>query len=173
MANLKIREALLALGASTLILLSPFSNQEITYAEEYTINEEFKAPTATIPFASCSCGDVYIINNESQINEELKNAIFIIDEREDEDPNMRIHNSYMIKHEKVMSEIIHIIQQYELMYPTSWERTNMSLLNEWEAHNICSNIYYKRARTNHVDFNNKDEDNYSLQGLKKILNKKK
>ena len=173
MANLKIREAILTLGAATLILLSPFSNQEITYAEQYSINENFKEPSATIPFGSCSYGDVYIIKDESQINENIENAIFVIDERYDEDPNMRIHKSYTIKHEKGMSEIICILQQYEMMYPTTWERTYSSMLNEWEVHNICSNNYYKRARTDHVDFNNKDEDTYSLQGLKKILINKK
>lgn len=173
MANLKIRNALLAIGATTLILLSPYTNKEITYAEEYSINEDFTEPSASIPFGTCSYGNVYIINNPSQIDSKEENSIFIIDQRRDDDPNIKIHNSYKIKHEKTMLEIISIIQQYEQMYPTNWDRTQTSMLNEWEVHNICSNIYYKRQRTDHVDFNNKDEDKYSLQVLKKILTNKK
>ena len=61
MANLKIRNALLAIGATTLILLSPYTNKEITYAEEYSINEDFTEPSASIPFGTCSYGNVYII----------------------------------------------------------------------------------------------------------------
>ena len=173
MANLKIRNALLALGATTLILLSPYTNKEITYAEEYSINEDFTEPSTSIPFGTCSYGNVYIINNQSQISSNTENSIFIIDQRQDDDPNIKIHNSYKIKHEKIMLEIISIIQQYEQMFPTNWDRTPISMLNEWEVHNICSNIYYKRQRTDHVDFNNKDEDKYSLQVLKKILTNKK
>lgn len=173
MKNLRIRTTLLSLTATTLTLISPFTNKSPSYNPDYEINSCYVKGAVDVPFASCQSGNIYIIP-ESQAQEidnfNKENSIFVIDERTCNDPNLQIYNSATITDENKMYEILTILQEYNELYPSNWNRTISSMLNEWEIHNICSSINYKPIHTDHVDLNNEDEEKYDSKVLTKILN---
>lgn len=122
-------------------------------------------------YGTTSAGDIYIAEKkeiETLISNNIE-GIFIIDERKTEDPNLIILSSCEITSKKQMLEIITILQLYEELYPTEWDRTTQSMLNEWEIHNIFYNLNYKTDHTHDVDLNNDDEKIYDNKALTYIL----
>ena len=85
-----------------------------------------------IHYANYSKGRV-LIGRKEDIND-LDNIqdsdVLIIDARDEEDPDMKILNSYKIVEDVLQNEIIMIIQEYERENPTDWYRTNESM-NKW------------------------------------------
>ena len=134
------------------------SNYEIRIEEEY--------------FANYSKGKVYIGNKEfiDNLTDIKDNDILIIDNRDGEDPNIRILSSYKITDSNVRDEILEILLEYESIYPSSWERSFDSMRVEWLIHNMLYYLNYQKNRTQDVDFNNKDEKTYQKRKLlKKII----
>ena len=121
-----------------------------------------------LPYDSYSNGNVYISDFKT-IKAVIidSNDVYIIDERNDEDPNICICNSYKIKSIKDIKEITDIILKYEKENPSSWNRSKESLINEWILHNMGYIFDIKRQRTMNVDFNNNDENKYKTMILKK------
>lgn len=126
---------------------------------KYSINDEYTYNSDTY-FASYNDSKIYIGTKEKieSIRDDSTNYVYVIDYRCDEDPNMRICNSYEIKNLKEMSYILKILKEYELKYPSEWNRTYHSMMVEWICHNICYDYSYEKESTQHVDLNNKDED---------------
>lgn len=128
-------------------------------------------PTESIdPYASYSRGDVYIADKDTikKIIVDSKD-IYIIDERDQDDPNMCICNSYKITSSEEIDEILNIILKYEEENPSPWDRSKDSLYNEWVMHNIGFNLGIRRFRTRNVDLDNNDEENYNSEVLTRIL----
>ena len=98
-----------------------------------------------------------------------KDAVVIVDETTREDPNMKIIESCQIKNPDQMMEILEIVKIYNELYPSSWNRSIDSMMNEWEVHNALSCIRYKSKHTDHVDLNNEDEKAYNNKVLTKIF----
>jgi hypothetical protein len=120
------------------------------------------------PYTTYSNGDVYIADKETIKNIIVKSDdVYIVDERDTEDPNICICNSYRIRSLKQINEILDIILEYEEKNPSPWDRSKESLYNEWILHNIGYELDIKRQRTMNVDLNNKDEDKFSCLILKK------
>lgn len=132
----------------------------------YKIEEDSKA------FASYSKGLVYI-GNVSYLKKIKKIAsskdVLIYDERNKEDPDMRVSSSYLIKDDKDIEDIVNILYIYELQHPSNWNRTIDSMIVEWKVHNLLHSIGYKLKRTTDVDLNNEDEIIYNDMVLKFIL----
>lgn len=116
------------------------------------------------PYTNYSKGYIYILDNVDQIDNinQKENDVYIIDQRNNKDPNIKIVNSYLINDKETMNEIIDILLEYEYIYPSNWNRNKNSLLNEWLVHNNLFYINYEVVRTKDVDFNNKDERRYNL-----------
>ncbi len=74
-------------------------------------------------------------------------------------PDIKIINSYLINNENVQKEIIRIIKEYNQSVPSfyKWERSEKSLLKEWEIHNTVCWTGFAFDNTAHVDFDVFDE----------------
>ena len=121
-----------------------------------------------------SKGKVYITtcdNIETLYNEE-SDDIYVLDQRTLNNPNMEILNSYRITSKSQIEELIKILLKYEELYPSSWNRSYYSLLNEWQIHNICYKYNYDEESTRHVDLDNKDEKKYNIDELTMLLGNK-
>ncbi len=171
MKNLKIRNTILLLSATTLTFISPFTNDARIYDLNYSINSSYHYHDTTTPFASTSCGDIYVIDEtlEETYKPPTDAAVVIVDKTKTDDPNIKIMESCNITDPNQMMEILEIIKIYNELYPSGWNRSIDSMMNEWEVHNALSCIRYKPKHTDHVDLNNKDEKAYNSKVLTKIF----
>ena len=115
------------------------------------------------PFATYNNHNIYI-GNKSYI-ERIKNDnstdIYIIDDRNNKDPNMEICDSFKINNRKEMISILKVILEYENTYPSNWNRSQETMLREWLFHNLCHLLKIKINNAEHVDLNNMDEKTYT------------
>lgn len=121
------------------------------------------------PFSYCDNGNIYIVNDYiiDHIYNKNTNDIYVIDQRNNMDPNMQIINSYKVTSRKQMIEILKVLNEYEKDYPSRWNRTKNSMLNEWFIHNICHQLGIKTINSESVDLNNEDETKYTILSLNK------
>ncbi len=122
-------------------------------------------------FARYSCGRIFIGNEDyiNSISNRFDTDIFVLDQRNCSDPNFKIYSSYLITDKNVRNEILEILCEYELLYPSKWDRTIESMRVEWLAHNVSYFFNYEPKRTIDVDLNNNDEELYDNILLRKIL----
>lgn len=135
---------------------------------QYKINNNYDKDSI-IPYASYSNGDVYI-SDTTTINElydDKSSDVFIIDDRAIKNPNIEICYSHSIESLKEKREIILILQEYEKEFPSNWNRTYDSMINEWIIHNICYKFGIKIKSSISVDLDNNDENLYSFKLIKK------
>lgn len=169
--NLRLRTTAFILSgmAFTLILSSlPDRNYDLNYS----INSDYSLSDTKQPFATSSHGDIYIAKAKDikKIEKDIDdNSILIVDQRTSDDPNMHIKSSCEITNKDEMKEILEVVQTYNELYPSGWDRSTEAMMNEWEVHNICSKLSIFPSHTNEVDFNNDDELLYSSDVLTKIL----
>lgn len=155
--------------ASSIVLLSlPLTFKNRSYNPKITIIEESDEQS----FGTYSNGTVYI-GTEEEINS-IKDKvnpedILIYDERDKKDPNFKILDSYRITSPEERNEILLLLEEYEKLYPSKWNRTLESLRNEWEIHNILYNFNFQLNHTTDVDLNNLDEIVYKSKYLTKLL----
>ena len=55
------------------------------------------------------------------------------------------------------------------MYPSEWDRSLESMRLEWFCHNASYYMNYKIDSSYEVDLNNKDEDKYDSEVLRRFL----
>lgn len=84
----------------------------------------------------------------------------VIDYRNHPDANMQVRNSHKATYEAERQCVISILADYEERDPSLWERSVLSMKNEWFWHNSAYEADYESERAKHVDLNNKDEENY-------------
>lgn len=168
MKNLKLKRNILLITSSFIIIST--ACHEHKYTPEYEIIKETDLEIK--PFAKYEHGYIYIGNIEyinKVKNNCTKDDILILDERDTDDPNILIYDSYKISNIEIRNTILEVIREYERMYPTIWDRSIESMRNEWEVHNILHDLNYKLDHTSDVDLNNADESKYSSKVLTKIL----
>ena len=155
----KRKKAFLILSTCIIFLTSPKVRAKESISINY--NEDYQS---TLEFASYGNTRVFIGKSEliDKIRDDNTNDIYIKDQRNLTDSNMSICNSYEIRDKDEMNTILDIILEYERRYPSDWNRTKKSMLNEWIAHNICYDLNLQRRRTMEVDLDNNDEEKYSL-----------
>jgi len=159
----KMKFVFVAFASSLVILSYEKVLGYTTYNPNYKILEDDDA------YGEYPLGRVYIGSEEyinSLVNEE--NNIYIIDEREIRN-NIKILDSYKIRNRNYQMDILNIINSYEEKYPTNWDRSVETMLTEWNAHNFCYNINYRRDHTTDVDFENSEEELYQKTILKTIF----
>lgn len=171
MRNLKLHKPIIMLATVSIVLVTSSHNSNV-YNSEYTINPEYTLSDTILPFATCSAGDVYICNRNDADRMELEeenNFVLVIDEREKQDPNIRIQDSASINDTNQMAAVLEVVQKYNELYPSKWNRSTDAMMNEWKIHNICSDLSVMPSHTKDVDLNNKDEYLYKSKILTKIL----
>lgn len=108
-----------------------------------------------------SKGAVYIGNKKYLDSLHVnQNDVLVEDQRNNNNPNMKIRNSYLITDKKDRLKIIKILYNYEKKHPSKWNRSIKSMEREWEAHNTLYYLNYKKNHTADVDLDNNDENNY-------------
>ena len=169
--NLRLRATAFILASMTFCLtLSSLPDRE--YNSSYSINQEYEQSNAKVPFARTSRGDVYIgkLKDIRKLEKKVgRNSILVVDQRTADDPNMKIKSSKNITDKDEMKEILDVVQVYNETYPSDWDRSTEAMMNEWEVHNICSDLSLFPSHTDDVDFNNDDEELYKQKILTKVL----
>ena len=165
----KLKKALISVGL-TVLLLGAYVESDYNYNRTYEILDD-----SNPAFASYSDGNIYIGNTRF-----LKDIyysglyqdgdIFVLDKRNyDTNPDMKVISSCTIKDKNIRNDIIEVLQIYEEMYPSNWNRTTESMRLEWYMHNASYDFNYEKDRTCDVDLDNEDEDKYNNKILNKIL----
>ena len=137
------------------------SSSSIKKSREYILSNS-NVSKGKIEFNS---GIIYIGNKRylKTINNLKANDVLVLDDRNADDPNLRIYDSYKYLSASLREEIIENLLYYEELYPTEWYRTKNNLIREWEIHNAMYWVGYKHESTKDVDFNNEDEKKYSIR----------
>jgi len=158
--NKEMRRRICALISSYVVLFgcyfsSCYKDNRVTYNSNYEYNSES-------PYAFYRNGKIYICNDKiiESIRDDSTNDIYVIDQRNGIDPNLKICNSYEINNPVEMNRILNVLLEYEREYPSNWNRSLTSMRREWLAHNICYYFDVEKYRTAEVDLNNKDENKY-------------
>ena len=87
------------------------------------------------------------------------NSVKVVDSRKQDDPNIKIIESFRVNERTEMIEISSMLLAYNDENPSipSWNRTLNSMVIEWDIHNKVYDMGYARDSTADVDLNNKDE----------------
>lgn len=153
-----------------IIILSTMRFKMHQYTPDVTINKNYEIGSEEY-FGTYRKGKIYIGSREfiDRIFDESTDDAYIVDSRDGSNPTMTIVNSYEFRDKSEMKDILAAIQKYEKMYPTDWDRTSDSMMNEWRVHNILYDLSFERGHTKEVDLDNMDEDMYDSIVLKKIF----
>ena len=145
---------------SSILFIVSMSNVHGYHADYEILND------ANGAYATYGNGNVYI-GDEEYIDslEKNNNDVYIIDERE-ELQNMKVLNSYRITDSNYRRDIINIMEDYENRYPSEWDRSEETMITEWAVHNTLYGFNYQTDRTQDVDFENTEEEQYKNLALK-------
>lgn len=163
---MKRKSKIIITSITAACLLFIYYNYDYTYVPEYQIIECNSSKYYKARYRS---GNVYIVKNLKEIVDVGDNDIIILDERNKNDPNMKIISSNKISDKNIRNDIIEILLEYEKEYPSNWNRTPESMRLEWLVHNVFYDLNYKRNHTDNVDLDNNDENKYQNTILNKIL----
>ena len=168
-SNMKKKTKRIIVSITAALMMFVYYNYDYTYVPQYEIvgtNYSSKKP-----YAKYRYGDVYIVKSEKQINKDSNNPydVFVIDQRKNADPNIKIISSCEINDKDARNDILEILMQYEKDHPSKWDRTIESLRIEWFVHNILHFFNYKTDHTTDVDLNNNDEEKFKNDFYGKIL----
>ena len=130
-----------------------------TYFLLFTVNSEAEQGKDDIkPYATYSKGKIYIADEDTikRIVED-SDDLYIIDYRNDDNPDMQVLDSYKIRSITDINRVVDVLLKYEEEYPSPWERTRFSLVQEWLEHNILNSAGIAEESTRNVDFDNAEE----------------
>ena len=86
--------------------------------------------------------------------------ILVLDARNENDPDFRIFDSYLVSDIRKQRAILKVLCDYEKENPSLWNRSIESMESEWFFHNICYFLNIHVTRTRSIDLNNSDEELY-------------
>ena len=134
----------------------------IYYYYTYIDNKEATYKFDEDAYSGYSKGSIYI--GDKEYLDSLENItdkdILVEDERDSDNPTMRIRNSYLVFEKNDRTEILKSLCEYEKEHPSDWNRTLETMELEWEAHNLLYYFNYKKDHTTDVDLDNNDEEKY-------------
>ena len=170
MKNTKKR--ILAFSLAFILATSLTSDVPINEEDRIFIVEEIDNPHY---IGSCFEGNVFIGTKREmkKLIDQGVEGIFVVDERNDKDPNVKIIDSYNIKDKRTMYDVLTIIKHYDDEHPSKWSRTINSMINEWLMHNFCYDRDFYICNSKDVDLNNEDEDVFKGFNVYKLLLKKR
>lgn len=110
--------------------------------------------------------NIYFVDS---VDEVLNDGnVYVIDLRNEVDPNFIINDSFKIDDLKTMRWILNCLNKYEESNPSLWNRSLSSMEYEWIIHNLGYKIGLFCENCKNVDLNNYDEGNL-IPGLYKYL----
>ena len=159
----RLKRSLLALSMA--ILLVSYGSYEHVYHPNYEILDE-----KDLAFARYSRGKIYI-GDKCFLEGICPNEgdILVLDDRFDDNPDMKIYSSSDISDKEIRNEILEVLCRYEECYPSPWDRTIESMRLEWFWHNMSYDFNHQTNRTKDVDLDNNDQDIYDNDILRRIL----
>lgn len=168
----KSKKRILAYSLAFVLATSLTSDIHQDQKDRIFIIEEIDNPHY---IGSCLEGNVFIGTKKEikKLMDQGIEGIFVIDERNDSDPNVQIIDSYNIKDKRTMEDVLTIIKQYDDEHPSKWSRTINSMINEWKMHNICYATDYYICNSKDVDLNNADEEVFKGFNVYKLVLRKK
>lgn len=168
----KYKKKILAFSLAFVLATSLTGDTKTNYEDRIYIVEEIDDPHY---IGSCCSGDVYFGSKTElkKLYDSGVNGIFIIDERNNKEPNVKIIDSYNITDKQDMRDILMLIKLYDDEHPSKWSRTINSMINEWRMHNICYERDYYICNSKDVDLNNSDEETFKGLNVYKLLLKKR
>lgn len=167
----KTKKRILAFSLAFVLATSLTGDTSRNAKDRIFIVEEIDNPHY---IGSCYEGNVFIGSKremEKLINQGIE-GIFVIDERNDKDPNIQIIDSYNIRDRRTMYDVLTIIKQYDDEHPSKWSRTIKSMINEWIMHNLCYATDFYICNSKDVDLNNADEEVFKGFNVYKLLLRK-
>ena len=168
----KTKKRILAFSLAFVLATSLTGDTKTSQEDRIFIIEEIDNPNY---IGSCFEGNVFFGSKREmkRLIDQGIEGIFVIDERNDKDPNVQIIDSYNIRDRRTMKDVLAIIKQYDDAHPSKWSRTINSMINEWWLHNLCYDTDYYICNTKDVDLNNADEEVFKgFNAYKLILRKK-
>lgn len=152
------KKAFFLLSTYVVLLTMPKVKAEeakITFTDNYRIE-------SNMPFATYGNKDLYIGSKQyiEKIKDNSSEDIYIIDDRENTDPNIIVCDSHKIKTMKEITNILNILITYENEYPSDWDRSLKTMKREWLIHNLCHLLKIRIKSAKNVDLNNLDEEIY-------------
>ena len=168
----KNKKRILAYSLAFVLATSLTGDTSMNTKDRIFIVEEIDNPHY---IGSCFEGNVFFGTKkeiQALINQGIE-GIFVIDERNSKDPNVKIIDSYNIKDRRTIYDILTIIKQYDDAHPSKWSRTIKSMINEWIMHNICYATDFYICNSKDVDLNNADEEVFKGFNVYKLILRKK
>ena len=142
----------------------------LSYQIKHSRSPHYEILEGEDAYASYSGGLIYIGSERDYACCSLgEGDVFVVDERNGRDPNMRVCDSYRIRRSVERQEIVEVLCYYEECDPSRWERTEDSMLLEWWVHNESHDCGYRPESSVSVDFNNGDAEKYGNKVLQKIF----
>lgn len=104
-------------------------------------------------------GNLYIVSAELDRSAQTigDNDYFAVDRRTAADPEYIVMSSYRANTDAVIRRLCQLLMEHENAYPTDWDRTLESLVQEWKVHNLAYSVNYKIDHSADVNLNNADE----------------
>ena len=87
-----------------------------------------------------------------------ENDYFAVDRRIGTDPEFVVMSSYRADTDAVIRRLSQLLLDHESMYPSDWDRTLESMVDEWKMHNLAYSMNYKLDHSADVNLNNADEE---------------
>ena len=168
----KTKKRILAFSLAFVLATSLIGDTKTSQEDRIFIIEKIDNPNY---IGSCLEGNVFLGSKREMkrlIDQEIE-GIFVIDERNDKDPNVQIIDSYNIRDRRTMKDVLAIIKQYDDTHPSKWSRTINSMINEWWLHNLCYDKDYYICNSKDVDLNNADEEVFKGFNVYKLILRKK
>lgn len=167
----KTKKRILAFSLAFVLATSLTGDTKTSQEDRIFIIEEIDNPNY---IGSCFEGNVFLGSKREmkRLIDQGIEGIFVIDERNDKDPNVQIIDSYNIRDRRTMKDVLAIIKQYDDAHPSKWSRTINSMINEWWLHNLCYDTDYYICNSKDVDLNNADEEVFKGFNVYKLILRK-
>ncbi len=86
-----------------------------------------------------------------------ENDYIAADYRKNNDPEFVVYDSHRAKSEALITALCEMLLSHEEKYPSAWERSLGSMVDEWQIHNAAYAMDYKTDSARDVNLNNADE----------------
>ncbi len=98
-----------------------------------------------------------------------ENDFFALDRRTAKDPEIVVYDSYRADSQILIKCLCTVLLEHEKVYPSPWERSLDSMVEEWAIHNAAYEMNYKVDHAKDVNLNNADESTDWLKRAAKEL----
>lgn len=113
---------------------------------------------------------IYIVNGLMFKSDNFdEDGIYILDNRHILNSNLQIKNSYLIRDDDEIYNILAILIEYENEFPSRWDRSIDGMYAEWYLHNLFYDMCILKDRSCNVDLDIKDSFFFEDILIKKLF----